>query len=67
MSIMKTAQIKDPNSEEYLRLISRIYIEFDHLAQEMKEYALAESLFYVQLAQKCFKEAVEKDLQVYLR
>lgn len=65
MSISEIAKIENTDSEEYLRLVCRIYIQFDRLSQMMKQYNLTESLFYVQLARKCFKEAVKEDIQIH--
>ena len=64
MSIKKIAQIKNPHSEEYLQLICAIYLQFDNLSEKMKQYQLTESLFYIQLARRCFKEAVENDINL---
>ncbi|MBR1605899.1 MAG: hypothetical protein IJ660_07350 [Alphaproteobacteria bacterium] len=65
MSISEIAQITDTNSEEYLLLISSIYMQFEDLSKKMKRYSVTESLFYIKLAKKCFEEAVAEDLRTH--
>lgn len=67
MSILKMAQLTDPDSEEYLELISNIYKQFENLSKTMKLYALTESHFYIQLARRCFDEEVAKDFDRHQR
>ena len=63
MSIIKITKIKNINSEEYCQQISQIYYKLKNLEKIMKQYSLNDSLYFVQLAQKCFENEITKNYQ----
>ena len=65
---MNTAKIpvsKNINSEEYCRLVSQIYSQLKSLEKTMKQYSLNDSLYFLQLTQKCFENEIVKGMQPY--
>ena len=61
MNTIKISEIKDINSKEYCRLISQIYYQLKELEKTMKHYSLNNSLHFIKLAQKCFKNEIAKE------
>ena len=65
---MKNTKISDTrsiNSEEYCRLVSQIYSQLKSLEKTMKQYSLNDSLYFIQLTQKCFENEIVKGMQPY--
>ena len=60
MNSIKTPKIKNINSEEYCRLVGQIYPQLKKLEKTMKHYSLNDSLYFIQLAQKCFENEIVK-------
>ena len=60
---IKTPKIKNINSEEYCRLIGQIYPQLKRLEKTMKHYSLNDSLYFIQLAQKCFEKEIAQETQ----
>lgn len=65
MNIIKTSKIRNMNSEEYCRLISEMYSQLTKLEKTMKHYSLNDSLYFIQLTQKCFENEIAKSLQIH--
>ncbi len=65
MSTIKTSKIKKVSSEKYCRLVSQIYYQLKNLEKTMKLYSLNDSLYFIQLAQKCFENEIAKEIQTY--
>lgn len=65
MNILKTSKIKSINSEEYCHLISQMYSQLKKMEKTMKRYSLNDSLYFIQLAQKCFENDVAKGIQIH--
>ena len=63
MSTTKISEIKSINSEEYCKLISQIYGQLKALEKTMKHYSLNDSLYFIQLAQKCFENEIAEELK----
>lgn len=61
MSTTKISKIKNINSEEYCQLVSQIYSQLKKLEKTMKHYSLNDSLYFIQLAQKCFENEIQKN------
>jgi hypothetical protein len=57
MSAIENKQI----SKQEMKIILKIYIQFDALESQLQKYHAEESLFYILLARKCFKEVLEKN------
>ena len=62
MNSIKTPKIKNINSEEYCRLVGQIYPQLKKLEKTMQHYSLNDSLYFIQLAQKCFENEIVKEL-----
>lgn len=62
MNSIKTPKIKNINSEEYCRLVGQIYHQLKKLEKTMKHYSFNDSLYFIQLAQKCFENEIVKEL-----
>ena len=62
MSTIKTSKIKNINSAEYCRLVSQMYYQLKRLEKIMKHYSLNDSLYFIQLTQKCFENEIAKEL-----
>lgn len=61
MNIIEISEIKDINPKEYCRLVSQIYHQLKELEKTMKQYSLKNSLHFIKLAQKCFKNEIAKE------
>lgn len=61
MNTIKTANVNNINSVEYCRLVSQIYCQLKNLEKTMKHYCLKDSLYFIQLAEKCFENEVAKE------
>jgi len=64
MSIMKTSKIKSINSQEYCRLVSQISSQLKSLEKIMKHYSLNDSLYFIQLSQKCFENEIASNYKL---
>ena len=60
MNTIKTSKIKSIDSKEYCQVISKIYPRLKSLEKTMKHYSLKDSLYFIQLAQKCFENEIAK-------
>ena len=65
MSTRKTSEGKNISSEEYCRLISQIHCQLKSLEKTMKHCSLNDSLYFIQLTEKCFENEKIKGLQTY--
>lgn len=65
MSTAKTYKINKINSEEYCRLVSQIFFQLKDLEKTMKHYCLKDSLYFIQLAEKCFENEVAKKVKFH--
>lgn len=63
MKTITISKVKNSNSEKYCRLVSQIYYQLKSLEKTMKHYCLNDSLYFIQLAQKCFENEIVKELQ----
>ena len=63
MITVKKSRTKNINTEEYCRLVSQLYYQLKKLEKTMKHYSLNDSLYFVQLTQKCFENEIMKELQ----
>lgn len=61
MNIIEISDVKNINSKEYCRLVSQIYHQLKGLEKTMKHYSLNESLHFIKLTQKCFKDEIAKE------
>ncbi len=61
MNVIKISEIKNIDSKEYCRIITQIYRQLKRLEKTMKRYSLNDSLHFIQLATKCFKDEIIKD------
>lgn len=64
MNNIKTHKIKNINSKEYCQLVGQIYHQLKKLEKTMKHYSLNDSLYFIQLAQKCFEDEIVKEIQI---
>jgi len=63
MSTTKKSETKNTNSAEYCQQASQIYSQLKNLEKIMKNYSLNDSLYFIQLTQKCFENEIAKELQ----
>ena len=63
MNITKMSKIKNINSEEYCRLVNQTYYQLKRLEKTMKHYSLVDSLYFIQLTQKCFEYEIAKEFK----
>lgn len=62
MNMTKTAQVKSTDTEKYNLQRSQIYYQLKKLEQAMTDKSLNDSLYFIQLAQKCFENEIAKEL-----
>ena len=65
MSTTKISKIKKNNSEKSFQFVSQIHEQLKILEQAMKHYSLNDSLYFIQLTQKCFENEIAKEFQTY--
>ena len=65
MSTTKKSENENTNSEEYCQQFGQIYSQLKNLEKTMKRYSLNDSLYFIQLTQKCFENEIAKELQIY--
>lgn len=65
MSTTKTPKIKNINPEEYFQLVNQIYQQLNNLEKTMKNYSLKDSVYFIQLTQKCFENEIAKEIQTH--
>lgn len=61
MNMTKTDQVKSTDSEKYNLQRSQIYYQLKKLEQAMTDQSLNDSLYFIQLAQKCFENEIAKE------
>ena len=60
MNIAKKSKIKNIDLENYYQTVNQIYNQLKSLEKTMKHYSLKDSLYFIQLAQKCFENEIAK-------
>ena len=65
MSTKKISKDKNISSEEYCRLVNQIHFQLKNLEKTMKYCSLKDSLYFIQLTEKCFENEKIKGLQTY--
>jgi hypothetical protein len=65
MSTTKTTKAKNISSEEYCRLVNQMHSQLKSLEKTMKYCSLKDSLYFIQLTEKCFENEKIKGLQTY--
>lgn len=63
MNTTKTTKAKNISSEEYCRLVNQMHSQLKSLEKTMRHCSLNDSLYFIQLAQKCFENEKARGLQ----
>lgn len=64
MNTARISKIKNLHSEASCQSVRQMYNQLKNLEKTMKLYSLNDSLYFIQLTQKCFENEVAKELQV---
>lgn len=65
MRTTKTTKSDSNSSEEYCQLVNQIHCQLKNLEKTMKHCSFNDSLYFIQLAQKCFENEIAKGLHTH--